>query len=142
MKILFLLLVFLPNLLFAQDDLEEKLESLRIPSWQMPDIISEEKIYSVQTRHNDLQKKHEFILGDQPKLSVTGIWPVHDWVWVISTTLIQGGQCGPTSSRFSMNLMMQASGFLIRRHCSLTRIMQKNPLMFRPLIIFSTENFG
>ena len=52
------------SILCAQDDaLEAELEALRIPPQQMPTLIDEERLYAIQSRHNDLEKTHEFMLG-------------------------------------------------------------------------------
>ena len=58
-----IVLILLSGGLAAQNKLEEQLEALNIPSNQLPDVVSREKIYAIQTRHNDLNKKHEWFIG-------------------------------------------------------------------------------
>ncbi len=57
------MLILLSKVLFAQSNLEEQLEALKMPSNRLPDVVSREKIYAIQVRHNDLNKKHELVVG-------------------------------------------------------------------------------
>jgi len=46
----------------AKSDLENKLESLNIPSDKVTPVVSEEKLYAVNERYSSLNKRHEFTM--------------------------------------------------------------------------------
>ncbi len=59
-KIIFLLLLI--NTAFAQEDLSSKLDELNIPSDKITSVVSEDKLYAVNTRYSSLENRHEFTL--------------------------------------------------------------------------------
>ena len=71
----FLLLVTLFWNCYGQSDLDldSQLESLHMSWDRLPNIISREKIYAIQNRHNNLEKKHEIVIGAGNQLLGNGL---------------------------------------------------------------------
>lgn len=59
-----LAILALPWAARAQDGgLADALEELNLPPWRMPAVAREERLYAVQSRHNDLAGRHEATVG-------------------------------------------------------------------------------
>lgn len=75
MKILLGLLItlgFSGTSFSSEKPLEQQLDELKMPSNKAPQAVSEEKLYSVQTRYNPLSKTHEITLSGAKDFASNG----------------------------------------------------------------------